>query len=211
MAVKLKALKRDDHTKSVTKELRNSGHVPSVVYGKDKETKTVAVNSIDLLKTLRDEGRNAIITLDIEGDSPVDVMLHEYQSDAIKGDLIHADFYIVDMTEEMEVSVPVRIEGDAAGVRDGGILQQPLYEVVIKVKPRDIPDDIEVDVSSLEIGDVVSIADLPKSDKFEYVEEADTVVVSVIPPVSEAELETSDESANAEPELVGAEDKKDEE
>lgn len=207
MAVKLKALKRDDLKSSKTKELRSSGQVPAVVYGKEKETKTVAVDSIDLLKTVRDEGRNAIITLEIEGDSSVDVMLHEYQSDPIKDSLIHVDFYIVDMSEEMEVSVPVRVDGEAAGVKDGGILQQPQYEVLINVKPGDIPDEISVDVTSLEIGDAISIADLPKSDKYEYVEEEETVVVSVVPPAAEEDLETTAEDTSAEPELVGAKDK----
>lgn len=205
MAVMLKATKRDDLTGSQKKELRSSGQVPAIVYGKDKESKSVAVESIALLKTVRDEGRNAIITLDIEGGSSVDVMLQDYQIDPIKDSLVHADFYIVDMSEEREVSVPVHITGDAAGVRDGGILQQPLYEVIVNVKPADIPEQITVDVTELAIGDVITVADLPKSGKYEFVEEADTVVVSVVPPAAE-EPETSSEDESAEPELVGKKD-----
>lgn len=205
MAVKLKALKRDNKTRSEIKGIRDSGQVPAVVYGKDKETKNVAVESIALLKTLRDEGRNAIITLEIEGDSSVDVMLHEYQMEPIKDTLVHVDFYIVDMSEEMEVSVPVHVEGEAVGTKEGGILQQPLYEIVINVKPSDIPDSITVDVSKLEIGDVISIGDLPQSDKYTYSEEEDVVVVSVVPPAAE-EPETDSEDASAEPELIGKKD-----
>lgn len=207
MAVMLKATKREDLTGSQIKELRSSGQVPAVVYGKDKETKSVAVENITLLKTVRDEGRNAIITLDIEGGSSVDVMLQDYQVDPIKDALVHVDFYIVDMSEEREVSVPVHITGDAAGAKDGGILQQPLYEVLITVKPADIPDQITVDVTELLIGDVITIADLPKSSKYEFVDEADTVIVSIVPPAAE-EPETATEDESAEPELVG---KKDEE
>lgn len=205
MAVKLKALKRDTKTRSGIKGLRDSGQVPAVVYGKDKETKNVAVESITLLKTLRDEGRNAIITLEIEGDSSVDVMLHEYQMEPIKDTLVHVDFYIVDMSEEMEVSVPVHVEGEAVGTKEGGILQQPLYEITINVKPSDIPDSITVDVSKLEIGDVIAIGDLPQSDKYTYSEEEDVVVVSVVPPAAE-EPETDSEEASAEPELIGKKD-----
>ncbi|WP_405098247.1 50S ribosomal protein L25/general stress protein Ctc [Oceanobacillus sp. FSL H7-0719] len=207
MAVKLTAAKRDDLTSSKIKELRDSGQVPAIVYGKDKETKSVAVESIALLKTVRDEGRNAIITLDIEGDSSVDVMLQDYQMDPIKDSLVHVDFYIVDMSEEREVSIPVHIEGDAVGVRDGGIVQQPLYEVLITVKPADIPDQITVNVTELAIGDVISIADLPKSDKYEFVDEADTVIVSVVPPAAEEPETSVDETA--EPELVGKKDEAD--
>src|SRR5690625_3218169 len=120
MAISLKAKQRENLSRSVTNQLRRDGNIPAVVYGKDTDSVTVTVNNIELLKTLRDEGRNAIITLDIENGKPVDVMLHEYQTDPVKGDVIHADFYVVDLTEEMDVAVPVRLEGDAIGTRDGG-------------------------------------------------------------------------------------------
>lgn len=201
MAITLKASKREDLTRSKTKQSRNEGQIPAVVYGKDKETTTVSVDNIDLLKTLRNEGRNAIITLDIENAESVDVMLHEYQTDSIKDTIIHADFYIVDMSEEMEVSVPIRIEGEAAGVKDGGIMQQPEMEVLIKVKPGDIPEDITIDVSELAIGDVVSVEDLPTSDKFEYVDEPDKVLVTIVPPTSD-DVESQLPDEDAEPELV---------
>lgn len=206
MAVSLKAKKRDNLTRGATNEIRSEGGIPAVVYGKGEEALTVSVDSIELLKTVRDEGRNAIITLDVEDSEPVDVMLHEYQTDPIKGDVIHADFYIVDLTEEMDVEVPLRLEGDPSGVRDGGILQQPLYELQIRVKPRDIPEEIVVNVEELKIGDSLSVADLPKSDLYEYLDEEETTVAVVLAP-QEEELEPSEDvDFSAEPELVGAED-----
>jgi len=208
---KLKAVKREDHTTSATKKLRGQGQVPAVVYGKDKETKSIAVNSIELVKTVRDEGRNAIISLDVENDKPVDVMLHDYQMDMLKDELIHADFYIVDMSEEMDVDVAIRLEGEAAGTKEGGVLQQPLFELVVRAKPNNIPDEIVVDVSDLDIGDSITIADLPKSDKYEILEEEDTAVATVTAPTEEEDLEPSDEDESAEPELVGAEDDDEEE
>lgn len=205
MAVKLKATLRNDLTKSATKQIRESGNVPSVVYGKDNDSKSIVVNNIELVKTVRDEGRNAIISLDIEDDKPVDVMLHEYQMDSLKDELIHADFYIVNMSEEMDVEVPLNLEGEAQGSKEGGVLQQPLFELQVRAKPADIPEEIAVDVSKLEIGDTISIADLPKASKYEFLEDDDTTVATVVPPDT---LEDSEESTNdsAEPELVGAED-----
>src|SRR5690625_2411767 len=146
MAVKLKATLRNDLKKSETKQIRQSGHVPSVVYGKDKESKAIAVNNLELVKTVRDEGRNAIISLDIENNEPVDVMLHDYQMDVLKDELVHVDFFIVDMSEEMDVDVGIRLDGDAPGTKEGGILQQPLFELVVRAKPNNIPDEIVVDV-----------------------------------------------------------------
>src|SRR5690625_4293754 len=124
MAISLKAKAREDLTRGATKQIRQEEFIPAVVYGKDKDARTVSVQYMELLKTVRDEGRNAIISLDIENGSKVDVMLHEYQTDPVKGDVIHADFYVVDMSEEMDVTVTLQLEGEPEGAREGGILQQ---------------------------------------------------------------------------------------
>lgn len=210
MAIKLHAIKREDHQSSTTRKLRSEGLVPGVIYGRDKETESIAVNSIELLKTVRDEGRNAIISLDIDSDKPVDVMLHDYQMDPIKDNLIHVDFYIVDMSEEMDVEVTVNLQGEAPGTREGGVLQQPLFEMVVRATPNNIPDEIVVDVSELNIGDSITVADLPKSDKYEFMEEEDTAVATVLAPMDESELESSADDVSAEPELVGAEEEEEE-
>ncbi|SFB31679.1 LSU ribosomal protein L25P [Lentibacillus halodurans] len=205
MAVTLKAAKREDLTKSATKQIRENGDVPSVVYGKDKESKAISVNSIELVKTVRDEGRNAIISLDIEHEKPVDVMLHEYQMDPLKDELIHADFYIVNMAEDMDVSVSLNLEGEPVGVKDGGVLQQPLYELQVRAKPADIPEVITVDVAQLGIGDTITVGDLPKADSYEILEEEDTTIATVVPPDTMDDIEEAPDE-NAEPELVDSSD-----
>lgn len=211
MAVKLKANKREDLSQSATKALRKSGQVPAIVYGKGKETKSIFVNSMELIKTVRDEGRNAIISLDIENDEPVDVMLHEYQMDPIRDELLHVDFYKIDLTAAMDVEVVLRLEGEAAGTREGGILQQPLFELQVRAIPSAIPEEITVDVSELEIGDVITVAELPKSDEYEFLDEADTAIAIVLPPEEEEEEEDIATDLSVEPELVGAEDEDEEE
>lgn len=212
MAISLKAKQRENLTRAATNELRNEGNIPAVIYGSGKDTITVSVESIELLKTLRDEGRNAIITLDVEENDSVDVMLHEYQTDPVRGDVIHADFYIVDLSEEMDVEVPIRLEGDAIGARDGGVLQQPLYELQIRVKPRDIPEEIVVNIEELEIGESILVSDLPESDKYEHLDDDEVAIVLVSAPQEEEELEPAEDvDFSAEPELVGAEDDEDEE
>lgn len=207
MSIKLKAKKREDLSRSMTTQLRQEGFIPAVVYGKGKETQSITVDSVELLKTVRDEGRNAIISLDVEDGTPVDVMLHDYQTDPIKGEVIHVDFYIIDMTAEMDVAVSLRLEGEAEGTREGGILQQPLFELQVRATPDNIPEEIVVDISELDIGDNLSIADLPKSDEYEFIEDADMTVAVVLPPEAEEEEEPAEEvDLSAEPELVGAED-----
>lgn len=115
MAINLKAKQRADHRHATTKQIRRDGLIPAVVYGKEKEPITVSVVSIDLLKTVRDEGRNAIISLDVENGETVEVMVHEYQTEPVKGEVIHIDFYVVDMKEEMDVAVPLNLTGEAQG------------------------------------------------------------------------------------------------
>lgn len=209
MAVKLKAAKREDLKSSVTKQLREDGQIPAVVYGKEKEAKTISVDSLALIKTVRDEGRNAVISLDIADDSAVDVMLHEYQMHPLKDEVIHADFYMIDLSEEMDVEVPLRLEGEAQGSKDGGILQQPLYELQVRAKPHAIPEEITVDITNLEIGDSLAIADLPTAAEYEFLEESETTIATVLPP--EAEEEDEEEAdVSLEPELVGADEEEEE-
>ncbi|HHU20152.1 MAG TPA: 50S ribosomal protein L25/general stress protein Ctc [Bacilli bacterium] len=202
MAVKLRAERRDDLTKSHTNQLRKKGFIPSVVYGNDKEAITVAVENIELLKTLRDEGRNAVITLDIEQGESVEVMLHEYQMDPLRDEVIHADFYVVDMSQEMDVTVTIQLEGEPAGVRDGGILQQPLYELQVRATPANIPDQITINVADLAIGDAISVSDLDKAEGYEVTEDPDTTIVTITAPQAEEELESSADDEIVEPELV---------
>src|SRR5690625_897700 len=191
MAITLKAQKREDLSRSTTKQLRAEGFIPAVVYGKDQEPKTVSVDNIELLKTVRDEGRNAIISLDIENDDKVNVMVQDYQTDVLKGELIHVDFFTVDLSEEIDVDVQVRLDGDAPGVREGGVLQQPLFELQVRAKPTDIPEEIVVDVSALNIGDSLAVADLPKSDKYEILEDDETTIAVVLAPdTAEEETDT---------------------
>ncbi|WHX25519.1 50S ribosomal protein L25/general stress protein Ctc [Virgibacillus halodenitrificans] len=203
MAVKLKATKREDLTKSTTKQIRNEGRVPAVIYGKAKDAQSISVDSVELVKTVRDEGRNAIISLNIENDKPVDVMLHEYQIDPLRDELVHADFYIVNMSEDMDVEVPLRLDGEAQGSKDGGVLQQPLYELQVRAKPGDIPEEIVVDISELAIGDTIAIADLPKASNYEFLEDEDTTIATVLPPDTLDDVEEAPDENN-EPELVDA-------
>ena len=210
MSAKLKASLREDLARSNTKQLRADGFVPSVVYGKEKDPITVAVNNIELQKTIRDEGRNAIISLDVEEGEAVDVMLHEYQVDPIRDTVIHADFYVVDLTQEMDVEVSINLVGEPVGAKEGGVLQQPLYELLVRARPADIPEEISIDISELDIGDAISVADLEGAEGYEVIEDQDTTIVTVTAPEEEEELEPVAEDELVEPELVDQKGESDE-
>ncbi|WP_163539368.1 50S ribosomal protein L25/general stress protein Ctc [Gracilibacillus sp. YIM 98692] len=207
MAVALQAKARHDLQTSTTKELRSTGDVPAIVYGYNVEPKTVSVNSMELLKTVRDEGKNAIISLKVDGES-FDVMLHDYQIDPIKDELVHADFYVVNMKEEMDVQVPISLEGEAKGANEGGVVQQPLYELAVRAKPNDIPEQISIDVSDLGVGDSILVSDLKEGKNYEILEDENTTIVSVLVPDEEPpEEETTEE----EPEVANEKSDSDDE
>lgn len=210
MAITLKAKKRENLSRSTTKQLRKDGYIPGVVYGKSQEPITVSVNNIDLIKTIRDEGRNAIISLEIEDEKPVDVMVHDYQKEIVKDDIIHVDFFAVDMAEEMDVQVPVRIEGEAIGVKEGGVLQQPIFELQVRAKPADIPEEITVDVTNLNIGDSLAVQDIEKTGNYEVLDDSETTVVVILSPDTDDVEADTDVDESIEPELVGAKDDEEE-
>src|SRR5699024_1160780 len=211
MANKLQAKQRENLTRAATKQIRKDGFIPSIVYGGDKAPQTVSVESIPLLKKLRDEGRNTIISLDIDSGETVDVMGHDYQKDPLKGDVTHLDFYVVNMSEEMDVEVVLHLEGEPPGVKEGGILQQPIYELQVSGKPRDIPESITVDVSNLEIGDSMSVEELTAEGDYEFTDEPDATLVTILPPETiEEEEEEETEATGVEPELVDADEEEEE-
>ena len=209
MATKMKAQKRESGTPhSALTELRGKGNVPGIVYGYQAETTPLTVSEIDLIKTLRASGRNGVINLELDGKT-YNVVLSDYQMDALKGNFKHVDFLAINMSDELEIAVAVHTEGESAGEKEGGIVNQPNREVHIKVKPSEIPDSIEVDISKLEIGDHLSVGDIRDTVSFEILDEDDFLLVSVTAPRTQEEmdeLEETPETEGAEPEVVGTDE-----
>ncbi len=209
MATKMKAQKRESGTPhSALTELRGKGDVPGIVYGYQAETTPLTVSEIDLIKTLRESGRNGVINLELDGKT-FNVVLSDYQMDALKGNFKHVDFLAINMSDELEVAAAVHTVGEAAGESEGGIVNQPNREVNIKVKPSDIPDALEVDVSKLEIGDSLSVGDIRGTVPYEILDDDDFLLVSVSAPRTQEEideLEETPETEGAEPEVVGSDE-----
>lgn len=187
----LTAKERTEFKGSNLTKLRNDGNIPAVVYGNKNDSKAITINSKDLSKTIKEVGRNGIISLDVEGTS-YEVMLSEYQKDALKNRVYHADFLIVDMSSEIEAQVRVELVGDAKGVKEGGVLQQSIHELNVTAKPKEIPESIEVDVTGLEIGDTLTIADIKGNYKIANDEEE--VIASVLAPRQEEEVDDNIET-----------------
>ncbi|MFW5686881.1 MAG: 50S ribosomal protein L25, partial [Halanaerobium sp.] len=133
--------------------------------------------------------------------------IKDYQKDVIKQNLLHVDFQFISMDEKITVSVPMHLEGEAAGVRDGGVLQQLLREIEIDALPAEIPEEITIDISELEVGESLSVADLELPEGIDLVTDSDEVIVTVVTPTELIEEEVEEEEEEfLEPEVIGEEE-----
>lgn len=205
MSSTIQAKERDTKQHSRLTELRSEGHVPSVVYGYNTESTSITVNERDLINTLRETGRNGVLQL-LLNNQKLNVVLNDYQTDVLKGTILHADFLEVNMSDELEVSVHVNLVGESDGEKEGGTVQQPNWELDIKVKPSDIPETFDIDVTELAIGDTLTVADIREKSKFEILNDDDYALVTISAPRTEAELDALDdasENESVEPEVIG--------
>jgi large subunit ribosomal protein L25 len=184
------------------------------MYGGAGEPVAALAELRDLAAILRsDTGRNTIFTLDIEGVEASEVMFAERQIHPVRMRLIHADFKRLVKGEKIEATVPLRLIGDPIGVREqSGMLEQIVREVEIRCEPREIPEAIEVDVTNLEVHQVLHVSDIPTAEGIEILAAPDTVIATVgvvkEEPVAVVAVEGE---ASTEPEVIGKGKKEDEE
>ena len=198
--VKLNVNVRDGRGKGAARQARISGRVPAVVYGRGIEPIAIDVDRREFLTALHtDAGMNVLLELQV-GSEKILTLARELQRDPVKGTLLHADFVKIDVTQAVDVEVPVHVTGEAAGVKEGGVLEQPLFTVHVRCLPTDVPEGIDVDISHLNIGDSLRVGDLPTSETWEITNDPDTPVVTIAAPISEAELEAMEAAAGIEQE-----------
>jgi large subunit ribosomal protein L25 len=201
--ITVRAQLRTGRGKNDSRRARRAGMVPVIVYGGDGGSVSALAPLRELAAILRTEaGHNAIFSIDIEGTGTSEVMFHDRQLDPIRGRLVHADLRRLVVGQKIEVTVPIHLVGEPIGVRENsGILEQNLREVEIRVSPRDIPDAIDVDVSGLDVHDVLHVSDIPVSGAIEIISPPDGVIATV-GVIREEEVEAAPEEETAEPEII---------
>jgi large subunit ribosomal protein L25 len=206
--VALTAQQRTEFGNGPTRRLRRQGLVPGVVYQAGGPSLALSLPDRDLRRALH-EGRTGVIDLVVGDQRARPVLVKDWQLDAVRGGVLHVDFQEVDLTQEIEAPVPVTVVGNAVGVRDGGVLDQPLREVVVRALPDALPDHIEADVTELAIGDSIGVGDLVAPEGVAIVSDPETVVASVVAPsavvVEEVEEVEEAEEAAAPAEAEGDE------
>lgn len=175
----LNAAIRDDSKKSIAKKLRREGQIPSVVYGKTAANESIAVNAGEINKMFRDEGRNAIITLNIDDKKKYTVMAHELQFNNLKGTIQHIDFLQINMNEAIDAVVPVVLKGAEIVEVGEVVVNNQLSELTVNALPANLPNSIEIDVSKLTVGDSIRISDIAPEADYKILGDPEEVVVSV--------------------------------
>ena len=187
----IEAEPREVGSSNTARRLRREEKLPAVVYGGDKGSHAIVLSPREIISILTSEsGQNTIFKLKVAGGSEDNVMIFDVQIDPITHRLIHADLVRIALDVEIEVSVPLQLSGEALGVtEDGGVLDHSLRELVVSCLPTDIPESIDVDVSELQMNQSIKVEDLAVPPGVTVVTPPDSSVASVVPPVSEADLE----------------------
>jgi large subunit ribosomal protein L25 len=203
--VALAARPRAGSGKGEARALRRRGRVPAVAYGAGLDATPVSVDALELYHALHTEaGSNAIIQLDIEGDTHL-ALARELQRHPVRRDVLHVDFVTVSRTVKVTVEVPLVLQGEAPGVAEGGVAEQANYALHIEVLPLEVPDHIVVDISELNVGDVKRVADLTLPGGVTVLDDPDTPIVSIVVPQFEVPEEAeAEELEAAEVEAEGA-------
>ncbi len=207
--IDLKAQMRTTKGNGPARAMRRDGRIPAVLYGPKTEPNMISIGAHDL-DTILKEGSigRSIINLDIDGVKGTKAaMVKEMQTHPLSQDILHIDFYEVDMKRKIKVNIPVVTTGKSAGVELGGMLQIIRRELEVFCLPNAIPQSITIDITELEIGDSVHVNDIETTDDVEIPHDVNFTVLTVLSPKKEEEpveeLEEDEEGEVAEAEAEG--------
>ena len=193
---------REKTGKVATKEVRRNGEIPAVLYGL-KDNLSFSVCPDNLKDILTAKGQNALIDLNLEGNKKRKVILKEFQSHPLKERWVHVDFLEVDVTKTVKVSVNVHLIGKSAGEKMGGLVNQVLKSIHVECLPVDIPQSVDLDVTAVELGQVLHVSDLSLPDKVKILHQPNEVILSVhLEKVKEEETTEDEELAEGETEAA---------
>ncbi len=198
---------REGKGKGVARKLRAIGRIPGVYYAPSEEATPISLDPKELDRLIRTSAAGMNTLIDVKGGDKLDgkvVLVKDIQRDPLRGVPLHADLYAIDVNKKIDVSVPIHLTGTATGVKlDGGILDQTLRELELQCLPGAIPEEIQVDVTELGVGDSLHVRDVGLPEGVELRTDADLSIANVALP-KQAEEETP-EAVEGEEAAEGAE------
>jgi large subunit ribosomal protein L25 len=207
--VKLEVKLREGRGSKDARALRVAGDIPGVIYSNTSETQAIVVNARDLRAAVSAHGLHTILDVTVTGDGKKvrPALIKDMQLDPVRDRIVHLDLHEIRLDQKIQTVIPVHLEGHAEGVNMGGALNQPAHELHVEALPADLVDFITVDVSALEIGQSIRLADVPAPEGITFTDDPEgTVIATIAAPVSEDELKTEAElEADAEAEAAAVE------
>jgi large subunit ribosomal protein L25 len=207
--ITIEADQRESRGKNEARRLRVKGSAPGVLYGAGGAAVAVAVSPKEVTKILNSKtGHNTIFNLAVRGGETAPVMIVDWQNDPVKETLLHIDLKRIDLTKKLIVKIPIHHVGEPKGVKlQGGLHELITREIEIECLPDEIPEQFEVNVADLEIGQSIRAGDIPMPGDVKLVSPADAVISHVVAMKAEAEPEAAAgvegaPAAAAEPEVI---------
>ena len=208
MKYELEVESREKAGKGVARQLRRQGKIPGVLYGGGKSQFLALNHNLARKLVLSQVGHTGLLTVKVPGQEDKVAVLQEHQLDPITGAILHIDLFEVSMEKPIRVKVPVSVIGEAPiGIKEGGILHQPLRELHIECLPGLIPDHIEVTATNLAVGQGIHVKEVEAPEGVKILDDQELMVVHVATKISEAKLESLLTREAAEGSSVPAEEK----
>jgi large subunit ribosomal protein L25 len=188
------------------RRIGGAGLLPAVVYGTGHKAQAIAVDRHTFEMLLHGNITSSLVKLKVDDAQPVNVIVKSVQHDAVKGHVLHVDFWAIKMDQMITTVVPVHFTGDAPGVRAGGVMTHNVQQIHVESLPTSMPDFLEADVSALEIGDSLHISDLVPVEGVTVLDAPEEIIASVVAPKAEEAEEEAAGTEAAEPEVIGEKD-----
>ena len=193
--VKLVVQNRSILGSAEARRLRRQGLIPGILYGQEKPV-AISIPERDLRTALTGEGgANAVLDVVVEGGKAHASVLKEYQRDAVRGSISHVDLQEVRLDQPIHATVPLQLVGEAAGTKEGGVLNQVVTELNVEALPMEVPASVEYDISALRIGDSAHLSDVALPAGVTLLDDGEALLASVTQPTRE---EAPEEAAEGE-------------
>ena len=211
-SVPVKAFPRTGSRRAGVKKLRENGRVPAVIYGRQAKPQNLELNRVEIDNLIHHSAtENVLVDLSVQDDARGKrlALVQDVQHHPLKGNVLHVDLHEVAENEKVTILVPVEPKGEAVGVKTGGgVLEHVLFKIKVRALPKDLPEQISVDVSSLEIGKSIHLSEITAPEGVEFLGDKKVVVLSVAAPITEAQETAATEAAAATGEVEMIKEKK---
>lgn len=194
---------REISTKGALNDLRKNGGIPAIVYNRHGKVIPLALNAKEFKDATAGVSESTIIKLTV-GKESYDCLVKDRQIDWLHGKILHVDFFQVESGVAMRAKVPVHLVGTSKGVRNGGILENPIHEIEVECLPKDMPSRFEVDISNLEANQSIQVKDIVHAEGIKILSTMDQMIVGVKFAKAEVVEETVEEEAVESPVAPGA-------